>query len=67
MTPLEIFQIPGNFAFYSLLLPFFQVPAWKIEPGLGQVFAFFLSLIFWSWLISIVIAIVNKQFGFGKR
>lgn len=66
MTPLEIFQIPGDWAL-KLILAFFQVPTWKLEPGLASVFAFLISLLFWSWLLSVAIAIIKRHFGFGPR
>jgi hypothetical protein len=66
MTPLNIFLIPGEYAL-ELILAFFQVPVWKLDTGLATVFAFFMSLIFWSWLLGIVVAIIKRQFGFGSR
>ena len=67
MSPLEIFLIPGQWAF-SGLLAFLQVEPYRLEPGLALVFAFFLSLIFWSWLVSLTITFIKRQFGFyGSR
>ncbi len=66
MTPLDIFNTPGEYAL-KLLLMFFQVPAWKLDPGLALVFEFLLSFIFWSQLLRIFVAIVKRQWGFGPR
>lgn len=66
MAPLDIFQIPGHYAL-KLILVFFQVPARTLDPSLAGVFAFMLSLIIWSWLLSVCIAIVKRQLGFGPR
>lgn len=66
MTPYDIFTIPGTFALYQLILPFFQISAWQLDPGLGMIFSFLLSFLFWSWLLgSVFIPLVKRQFGFG--
>ncbi|MGH1432544.1 MAG: hypothetical protein ACRBB4_15685 [Neptuniibacter sp.] len=62
MTPLNIFLIPGLWAFNGLLA-FFQIEPYRLEPGLALVFSFFLSLLFWSWLVSVTITIIKRQFG----
>lgn len=66
MSAIHIFQIPGRFAL-ELILAFFQYPAREFDPGLALVFSFLLALLFWTWLLSVCIAIIKRQFGFGHR
>lgn len=66
MSPLQIFQYPGQ-VILAALLKFLEIPAWELDPSLGAVFAFILSLLFWSTLLNISITIIKRQFGFGSR
>lgn len=66
MTPFEIFTKLGHILLYWLL-QFFEVSAWRLDPGLGTVFAFLLALIFWSWFLGIVSAVIKRMLGFAPR
>ena len=63
MTPIQIFLIPGQYAL-KLILAFFQLGANSLAPGLATVFAFFLALLFWCWLLSVTITLIKRMFGF---